>query len=99
MNLKRSHEQVIDEITRMSCSRRLRRPALEKAQALLTNFRQFIEEHKDEIEAIQILYSRPYRAGLRYRQVKELAAAIKNPPVGASTERLWQAYEATSRRR
>ena len=47
-----------------------------------------------EIEALKILYSRPYRAGLRYRQVKELAEAIKRPPVAAPLERLWQAYEA-----
>ena len=39
---------------------------MEKAQALVTSFRQFIDDHKDEIEALQVLYSQPYRAGLRY---------------------------------
>ena len=29
------------------------------------NFKEFIEQHRDELEAIQILYSRPHRAGLR----------------------------------
>ena len=68
---------------------------MEKAQSLITNFRQFIEDNKDEIEALQVLYSRPYRAGLRYRHVKELAAALQTatalPP---APNRLWQAYEA-----
>ena len=68
--------------------------AKEKAQTILANFRQFIDDHKDEIEALQILYSRPYRAGLRYGQVKELAEAVRRPPVAAPLERLWQAYEA-----
>ena len=68
--------------------------AKEKARTILSNFRQFIEGHKDEIEALKILYSRPYRAGLRYGQVKELAEAIRRPPVAAPLERLWQAYEA-----
>ena len=96
LNLKRSHEQVIDEITQDELLQAgYDAHALEKAQALITNFKQFIEQHKDELEAIQILYSRPHRAGLRFRQVKDLAAALKNPPVGASTERVWQAYEAT----
>ena len=68
--------------------------ALEKARAMLTSFRQFIEDNKDEIEALKVLYSRPYRAGLRYGQVKELAAAIQKPPHQLNPERLWQAFEA-----
>ena len=54
--------------------------ALEKAKSMLTSFRQFIEDNKDEIEALQVLYSRPYRAGLRFRHVKELAAKLNQPP-------------------
>jgi type I restriction enzyme R subunit len=68
--------------------------ALEKARSLVTNFRQFIEENKAELEALQVLYSRPYRAGLRFRHVKELAAAIQRPPLEATPERLWWAFEA-----
>ena len=37
----------------------------------------------------------PVSAGLAFRQVKELAEAIKRPPVAAPLDRLWQAYEAT----
>jgi len=95
-NLKRSHEQVIDEITQ---DRLLQAGydanALARAQSLVTDFKDFIEKHKDELEAIQILYSRPHKAGLRFRQVKDLANALKNPPLGATPERVWQAYEAT----
>ena len=66
--------------------------ALEKARSLVASFKQFIEDHKDEIEAIQVLYSRPYRAGLRYKHVKDLAAAIQRPPLSAQPVRLWQAF-------
>ncbi|HJT78720.1 MAG TPA: type I restriction-modification enzyme R subunit C-terminal domain-containing protein [Gemmataceae bacterium] len=66
--------------------------ALEKARALVGDFRQFLEEHRDEIEALQILYSRPYRAGLRLSQVKELAAVLKRPPHNLHPERVWQAF-------
>ena len=87
--------QVIDEVTRDHLlSAGHSQEAKEKAQTILANFRKFIEEHKDEIEALQILYSRPFRAGLRYSQVKELAEAVRRPPVAAPLERLWQAYEA-----
>jgi type I restriction enzyme R subunit len=95
INLKRSHEQVIDEVTQDELLHAgFDAHALEKAQALITSFRDFIEQHKDELEAIQILYSRPYQAGLRYRQVKDLARALKNPPLGATPDRVWKAYEA-----
>jgi type I restriction enzyme, R subunit len=88
-------EQVIDEVTKDELlTAGHSAAAKEKARTILSNFRQFIEDNKDEIEALKILYSRPHRAGLRYRQVKELAEALKRPPVAAPLERLWLAYEA-----
>ncbi len=95
VTMKKSLEQVIDEVTQddlILAGYDAR--SLEKAQALVSDFRVFIEANKDELEAIQVLYSRPYRAGLRFRQVKELAEALKRPPLSASPERVWQAFEA-----
>ncbi len=92
---KASLEQVIDEQTP---DRLLRAgfdaAALEKAKSLVTSFQQFIAVHRNEIEALQILYSQPYQAGLRFRHVKELAHALKQPPHRLDPIRLWQAYEA-----
>jgi type I restriction enzyme, R subunit len=91
----RSSEQILDEVTPdVLLEAGFDEEAREKASMLVNDFKQFIEDNKDEIEALQILYSRPYRAGLRYRQVKELDTAIKHPPLGTSRERLWMAYEA-----
>lgn len=95
LDTKASLEQVIDEQTKDKLLRAgFDAGALENARSMLTSFRQFIEDHKDEIEALKVLYSRPYRAGLRYGQVKELAAAIQRPPHLLHPERLWQAFEA-----
>jgi type I restriction enzyme R subunit len=66
---------------------------------MLTSFRKFIEDNKEEIEALQVLYSVPYRAGLKFRHVKELATKLNQPPFFVdpnrpdSLTRLWQAYE------
>ena len=97
---KRSLEQVIDEQTPDQLLRAgFDAQALEKARSMLTSFRQFIEDNKDEIEALQVLYSVPYRAGLKFRHVKELAAKLNQPPFFVdpnrpeSLTRLWQAYE------
>jgi len=54
--------------------------AREKASALVTSFREYIEEHKDEIRALQVLYSRPHKERLTFSEIKELARAIERPP-------------------
>jgi type I restriction enzyme R subunit len=95
LDATRSSEQVLDEVTPdVLLESGFDEEATEKARTLVAGFEQFIEDNKEEIEALQILYSRPYRAGLRYAQVKELDTAIKRPPLGAGRESLWTAYEA-----
>ena len=53
-------------------------------------------ENKDEITALQILYSRPTGSGY-LKEIKELAETIKRPPRALDAEPLWQAYEALDR--
>ena len=73
---KRSLEQVIDEQTPDQLLRAgFDAAALEKAKSMLTSFRQFIEDNKDEIEALKVLYSRAVSGRAALRQVKELAAS------------------------
>jgi len=69
--------------------------AVEKARSRLDDFRRFLEDNRDRIEALRILYSRPYRAGLRFRHVKELRDALRNPPLGLPdpVRGLWRLYE------
>lgn len=100
LSAKRSLEQVIDEQTPDQLLRAgFDAEALAKAKSMLTSFREFIEQNKDEIEALQVLYSQPYRVGLRFRHVKELATKLNQPPFYVdpnrpeSLGRLWQAYE------
>jgi type I restriction enzyme R subunit len=74
--------------------------ALAKAKSLVADFKQFIRDNKDEIEAIKLLYSKPYRAGLRYRHVRDLAAKLNRPPFGVkpddpdSVRHLWSVHAA-----
>jgi len=63
------------------------------------SFRQFIEEHKDEITALQILYSRPYKQRLTFKDIRDLAHTIAKPPYILTPEKLWQAYEALEKSR
>jgi type I restriction enzyme R subunit len=87
-------EQVIDPNTEDFVRRAEFDPkAKENAAALVANFRQFCADNREQIEALQLLYSKPYRAGLRYGQVKELAETLKASPQRFEWPRVWQAFE------
>jgi type I restriction enzyme R subunit len=67
---------------------------LQKAKATTQRFRDFIEENKDRLTALQILYSRPAAAErLTYAHLQELAHALTGPPWVLDTALVWQAYK------
>jgi type I restriction enzyme, R subunit len=67
--------------------------AKENAEEILNNFRKFIDDNKDEILALRILYSQPERRkDLTYTMIKELRDVLNNPPYGLSVEQIWDAY-------
>jgi len=79
IDIKKRNEQFIDELSKDSVlfaggdSQ-----ALERANQVASNFRQFIEDNKDELTALQIIYSKPYgQRHLTYEQIKQLSDAIK----------------------
>jgi type I restriction enzyme R subunit len=101
LSIKASLEQVIDEVTRdRLLSAHYDATSVEKAKSLVSDFKQFVRDNKDEIEAIRLLYSKPYRAGLRYRHVRDLAMKLNRPPFAVkpddpdSVRVLWSAHAA-----
>ena len=67
---------------------------LQQAQQRTTSFREFIETHKNELLALQILYSQPYpKRRLTYASIKELAQRLTDPPYHLTTADVWQAYK------
>jgi len=98
VEIGRAPEQVIDETSIDSVTRaELSADATVKARRTVASFKEFIEKHKDEITALQVLYSRPYKQRLTFSQVKELAEAIGRPPYRWTPEQLWRAYETLDR--
>lgn len=66
----------------------------DKAEKLITDFKAYIEENKDEILALSWFYSEPYtRKFLTYSMVNELLAKLKTDKPTMAPLRLWQAYE------
>ena len=92
--IRRSYEQVIDAASRdRVISGEFSREATDRARAVADSFRQFIEDNRDEITALQVLYSQPYGGGLTFGDIKELANAVGRPPRRWTPEDLWAAYE------
>ena len=66
----------------------------EKAEVLIQNWQQFIQDHKNELDAIQIIYQQPYQnRHLSYEQIEKLAEEIQQPPYNLAPIEVWKAYE------
>ena len=94
IDVRRSYEQIMDTASKdtVICGE-YSREAADRARAQTESFRQFIEDHRDEITALQVLYTQTYSGGLTYTDIKELAQAISQPPHRWTPEALWQAYQ------
>jgi type I restriction enzyme R subunit len=112
IEIKKSHEQVMDESPDEVTSSGFDSAATERARATVESFKAFIEEHKDEITALQILFSIPRRdarrasdemgrtpSALTYDVIRELAEILQQPPWTWTTESLWRAYATLERDR
>ncbi len=97
LKMKQKADLVIDVVTQDSLLHAGFSEGSDRATALVQSFEDFITQHKDEITALQILYSRRYavemqRAPLMFEQLKELADALHAPPLNIDEGALWQAY-------
>jgi type I restriction enzyme, R subunit len=92
--MKQRVEQTIDTVSKdVVLDASFSEAARERARGLIASFEQFIQEHKDEITALQVLYSKPYTQRLHFADIKVLAEAIQAPPRSWTPEVLWRAYE------
>ena len=95
VELKKKNEQTIDHVSQdQVIEAGFSQDALDRARGLVQSFEQFIKDNKDEITALQILYSMPYKARLKYEDVKDLASRIEKPPHLWRVDSLWNAYAA-----
>ena len=94
VDIRRSYEQVIDTASRdRVISGEFSIDAADRARSQVESWKQYIEDHRDEITALNVLYSQPYGGGLTYEDIKELVSVIGRPPHRWTPDVLWQAYE------
>ncbi|UBV43247.1 DEAD/DEAH box helicase family protein [Deinococcus taeanensis] len=64
------------------------------AEGQVRTFREFIEQRKDEIDALSILYAQPYaQRHVTFRQIKDLSKALQGQDPSLTPENLFAAYE------
>jgi len=67
---------------------------LQRAEQTIKSFKDFIEEHRDELTALQILYNQPLgKQKLNYAAIRELVQRMTDPPLYLATVNVWQAYK------
>ena len=92
---RREREQLIDHINLDTVSYSgYSSQAADNAEKVIKTFKEFIEQHKDDIQALSFFYQQPYqRRGLTFAMLEELHQALNKPPLLLTTEKLWTAYE------
>jgi type I restriction enzyme R subunit len=95
IEIKKKNEITIDHVSQdLVLEAGFSQDALARARTIVKSFEKFIKVHKDEITALQVLYSKPYKQRLTFENIKELADAIEKPPYLWNESQLWQAYAA-----
>ena len=60
----------------------------------IESFKEFLEKNKNELTALEIIYSKPYRTRkITFKDIKDLADAIKDPPYNLTPELIWESYK------
>ncbi len=98
-NVRKVHEQVIDAVNldTLEFAGWDARSA-DKANELIGDFKAYLEANRDEITALQIFYSQPYRRReLTYAMIRDLLEKIKLEKPTLAPVRVWQAYEQLDR--
>ncbi|MGC4805852.1 DEAD/DEAH box helicase family protein [Micromonospora sp. DT233] len=90
LQIRRAHDITIDEVNVDKLVSAAGVPAEERARVTVRSWHEYLEQHRDEITALQVYYEGKGRVS--YEQIKELAARIARPPQAWTTERLWEAY-------
>ncbi len=90
IEIHRAHEQTIDTVSQDTVIRADFSGA--EADAITRSFREYIEENRDEITALQVLYQRRNSQRLNYADIRALADALQSPPRSWTTGGLWDAY-------
>ena len=95
--LKKETEQALDIYTPDEVlSQGFDADAKARAAGLVQSFRDYLASHQAEIDALQILYSRPFKQRLTEPMLKELEKKLRDNHASWTEDRLWDAFAVTT---
>lgn len=93
LELRRTHDRIIDQVSQDVLLDAHGVVDTSRARSVVESWRAYLEEHRDEITAIQLLSEvRDRRAS--FRDIQELAERIARPPHNWTPDIIWNAYSA-----
>ena len=95
LEIRAAHDRVIDEVSIDVLLNAAGVVDYDKARGVISSWKQFLNENKDEITLIHLLYSQPKGARVTFRELSELADRLKSPPYSWTVDLIWAAYQAT----
>ena len=94
LEIRLSHDLIFDEGNKDELLDARGVVDTKKAKSLVESWIKYIEDNKNEITAIQMLYSKPKNVGITYKEIKELSERIRRPHPTWTVDVLWNAYLA-----
>jgi type I restriction enzyme R subunit len=94
IEIRASHDLIFDEGSKDELLDAKGVVDTSKAKSLVESWIKYIEDNKNEITAIQMLYSKPKNVSITYKEIKELAERIRRPHPTWTVDVLWNAYLA-----
>ena len=95
-NVRREHEQIIDSINLDTITKsEWDTTSLDKANAIVKDFSEYLELHKDEIQALSIFYNQPYnRREITFKMIKDVFDKLKLEQPLLAPDYVWNVYVA-----
>jgi type I restriction enzyme R subunit len=95
-NARRQLDQIIDHVNLDTVTHSdWVSGTAEKAQALIADFTEYLETHKDEIKALSIFYDQPYnRREITFQMIKQVMDKLRMDKPTLAPVAVWNAYAA-----
>ncbi|MBI9054766.1 MAG: DEAD/DEAH box helicase family protein [Bacteroidales bacterium] len=95
-NVRKEHEQIIDSVNIDSVTKsEWNSFTTEKAKETVKDFAEYMEQNKDELDALGIFYNQPYnRRNITFKMIKDVMEKLKLEKPILAPDYVWNAYAA-----
>ena len=94
LEIRATHDRTIDEVNTDQLLTAEGVVDYDKCRQVVSSWKQYLEDNKNEITLIQLLYSQPHGAQVTFKELRELADRIAAPPRSWTIDLIWNAYQA-----